>query len=107
MPEPHYPYDTTVVSELLKQKRKARGIKACFPCRHRKVRCDGHVPCASCIKRGHSELCRVPTSSTSAAGFMQGQGQGNNKSTSVLSRPESLSSPQDDPADEQQDAAAA
>ncbi|KAL4772547.1 fungal-specific transcription factor domain-containing protein [Aspergillus nidulans var. acristatus] len=99
MPEPHYPYDTTVVSELLKQKRKARGIKSCFPCRHRKVRCDGHVPCASCVKRGHSELCRMPTSSPGSAGSAQGLELGNNESTSVLSR-------QDNPVDGQQDATA-
>ncbi|KAF9887016.1 hypothetical protein FE257_010632 [Aspergillus nanangensis] len=63
MPEGDYPYDTNLVRELLKNKRKARGIRSCFPCRHRKVRCDGHVPCSSCVKRNHSELCRVPTSS--------------------------------------------
>ncbi|KAL4747058.1 hypothetical protein BDW72DRAFT_209901 [Aspergillus terricola var. indicus] len=102
MSEAHYPYDTTLVSELLKQKRKARGIKSCFPCRHRKVRCDGHVPCASCVKRGHSELCRVPTSSSGAAGSAQGPGLENDESTSVLPRPQSLSSPQDNLVDGQQ-----
>ncbi|KAL5358430.1 fungal-specific transcription factor domain-containing protein [Aspergillus floccosus] len=63
MAESAYPYDTSLVRELLKNKRKARGIRSCFPCRHRKVRCDGHVPCSSCVKRNHPELCRVPTSS--------------------------------------------
>ncbi|PLB50369.1 Zn(II)2Cys6 transcription factor [Aspergillus steynii IBT 23096] len=57
----HYPYDTNRVRELLKSHRKTRGLRSCFPCRHRKVRCDGHVPCASCVKRGHRELCRLPT----------------------------------------------
>ena len=57
----HYPYDTNRVRELLKTHRKTRGLRSCFPCRHRKVRCDGHVPCASCVKRGHRELCRLPT----------------------------------------------
>ncbi len=56
-----YPYNTERVRELLKHKRKVRGIRSCFPCRHRKVRCDGHVPCASCVQRNHPELCRVPT----------------------------------------------
>lgn len=55
-----YPYDTELVGELLKRKRKIRGIRSCFPCRHRKVRCDGRVPCSSCLKRRHPELCRVP-----------------------------------------------
>ena len=63
MADAAYPYDTGVVRELLKHKRKTRGIRSCFPCRHRKVRCDGHVPCSSCVKRNHPELCRVPTSS--------------------------------------------
>lgn len=58
-----YPYDTGRVRELLKQKRKSRGIRSCFPCRHRKVRCDGLVPCSSCIKRSHPELCQLPPSS--------------------------------------------
>lgn len=58
-----YPYDTGLVRELLKDKRKVRGIRSCFPCRHRKVRCDGQVPCFSCLKRNHPELCRVPNAS--------------------------------------------
>ncbi|KAL4982020.1 fungal-specific transcription factor domain-containing protein [Aspergillus falconensis] len=105
MSEPHYPYDTTVVSELLKHKRKARGIKSCFPCRHRKVRCDGHVPCASCVNRGHSELCRVPTTS-GAAGSAQGLALGNEGSASVFPRPQSRSSTQDNHVGGQQDVAA-
>ncbi|GAB1195213.1 hypothetical protein APSETT444_004468 [Aspergillus pseudonomiae] len=67
MAENAYPYDTAIVRELLKNKRKTRGIRSCFPCRHRKVRCDGREPCSNCIKRGHSELCRVPTASGSEA----------------------------------------
>ncbi|CEN59305.1 hypothetical protein ASPCAL01757 [Aspergillus calidoustus] len=63
MAENPYPYDTNLVSEILKHKRRSRSIRSCFPCRHRKVRCDGQVPCSSCVKRNHAELCRVPTSS--------------------------------------------
>ncbi|KGO57839.1 hypothetical protein PEX1_019770 [Penicillium expansum] len=58
-----YPYDTNHISELLKRKRRTRGIKSCFPCRHRKVRCDGNMPCSSCVQRHHPELCCVPSSS--------------------------------------------
>ncbi|KAL3458629.1 fungal-specific transcription factor domain-containing protein [Aspergillus heterothallicus] len=58
MAENPYPYDTNLVSELLKHKRRSRSIRSCFPCRHRKVRCDGQVPCSSCVKRNHAELCR-------------------------------------------------
>ncbi|KAL4994250.1 fungal-specific transcription factor domain-containing protein [Aspergillus recurvatus] len=101
MSDPHYPYDTILVSELLKHKRKTRGIKSCFPCRHRKVRCDGHVPCASCVKRGHSGLCRVPTSTSGTA--EPAQALGNKGSDSVFPRPQSRSSPQDNPVSGQQD----
>ena len=68
MSENAYPYDTGRVRELLKHKRKARGIRSCFPCRHRKVRCDGHVPCGSCVRRNHPELCQVPTGLASGVG---------------------------------------
>lgn len=57
-----YPYNITSVSELLKRKRKARAIKACFPCRHRKVKCDGNQPCTSCVTRTHPDLFRVAPS---------------------------------------------
>lgn len=64
-----YPYDISSVGELLKRKRKARAIKACFPCRHRKVKCDGNLPCASCVSRNHPDLCRVaPVSHASSPG---------------------------------------
>ncbi|KAL4882954.1 fungal-specific transcription factor domain-containing protein [Aspergillus karnatakaensis] len=62
MAESAYPYDTNRVREELKHRRKRRGIRSCFPCRHRKVRCDGDVPCASCVSRNHPDLCKVPTS---------------------------------------------
>ncbi|GAD99121.1 Zn(II)2Cys6 transcription factor [Paecilomyces variotii No. 5] len=57
-----YPYDTSVVRELLRQRRKTRAVKSCFPCRERKVRCDGTVPCSSCVRRGHEDLCLAPKS---------------------------------------------
>lgn len=56
-----YPYEGPSLGEILKRKRKARAIKACFPCRHRKVRCDGNVPCSSCVARNHTELCHTPS----------------------------------------------
>ncbi|PYH75716.1 hypothetical protein BO82DRAFT_323556, partial [Aspergillus uvarum CBS 121591] len=64
MTDAEYPYDTRLVSELLRDKRRTRTIRSCFPCRHRKVRCSGQVPCSSCVKRNHPELCRMPTAST-------------------------------------------
>jgi hypothetical protein len=55
-------HDEETVSSILRTKRKRRAIHACFPCRHRRVRCDGKAPCSSCVKRGHEELCRVTES---------------------------------------------
>lgn len=71
-----YPYDTAHVSELLKRKRRVRGIKSCFPCRHRKVRCDGSFPCVSCVKRGHPELCRLPGRGNDVGGEITSPGEG-------------------------------
>jgi hypothetical protein len=34
-----------------------RGKTSCQPCRGRKVKCDGTKPCATCQKRGHTDLC--------------------------------------------------
>ncbi|KAK9775040.1 hypothetical protein SCAR479_08314 [Seiridium cardinale] len=51
-------HDEETVSSLLRSKRKARAVKTCFPCRHRRVRCDGGSPCSSCLARGHAELCQ-------------------------------------------------
>lgn len=62
-----YPYDTTQVTELLKRKRRVRGIKSCFPCRHRKVKCDGNFPCETCVLRGHPEICCAPSESNGPA----------------------------------------
>ncbi|PKY02990.1 Zn(II)2Cys6 transcription factor [Aspergillus campestris IBT 28561] len=76
MSETTYPYDTGLVRELLKHKRKARGIRSCFPCRHRKVRCDGQVPCGSCVRRSHPELCQVPTGLGSGGSAGSGSGGG-------------------------------
>ncbi|SPO03130.1 uncharacterized protein DNG_05812 [Cephalotrichum gorgonifer] len=53
------PYDTAAVAELLRTKRKPRTAKSCFPCRHRKVRCDGLMPCSNCVSRDHVSLCRM------------------------------------------------
>ena len=53
------PYDQAAIVEALKTKRKPRTTKSCFPCRHRKVRCDGLVPCSNCVKRDHASLCRT------------------------------------------------
>lgn len=63
-----YSYDTALVSGILRTKRKVRSVKACFPCRSRKVRCDGRVPCTMCVQRDHASLCRAPTQGSSGSG---------------------------------------
>ncbi|KAJ4403529.1 hypothetical protein N0V85_005069 [Neurospora sp. IMI 360204] len=60
-------YNTALVTELLRHKRKARDVKSCFPCRHRKVRCDGGLPCSNCVKRDHVSLCRRVTATPGAS----------------------------------------
>jgi len=45
------------INQRLRHKRKARGQKACYPCRQRKVGCDFAQPCQRCIDRDHAELC--------------------------------------------------
>lgn len=82
------PYDTALVSEILKAKRKSRGIKSCFPCRHRKVRCDGGIPCSNCVRRDHASLCRtaVPSSASSTVN-MQSTSQSTRPSIDLLMNP--------------------
>ncbi|KAJ5822981.1 Transcription factor [Penicillium robsamsonii] len=74
-----YPYDINHISELLKRKRRTRGIKSCFPCRHRKVRCDGNMPCSSCLQRNHPELCCLPPSSGHEPPASDGKGSSMNR----------------------------
>ena len=70
-----YPLNTSQVKDLLKRKRRFRGIKSCFPCRHRKVRCDGASPCTTCVHRGHPELCCTPSASGSGQDSERGGGR--------------------------------
>ncbi|RDW67261.1 Zn(II)2Cys6 transcription factor [Aspergillus mulundensis] len=45
------------IDRVLRLKRKQRESKACYPCRQRKVKCDGSQPCRTCVKRDHPEIC--------------------------------------------------
>lgn len=58
LPPPTHMNDEETVGSILRSRRKRRAIRACFPCRHRRVRCDGESPCSSCVQRGHAELCQ-------------------------------------------------
>ncbi|KAL2849874.1 hypothetical protein BJY01DRAFT_210432 [Aspergillus pseudoustus] len=45
------------IDRVLRLKRKQRESKACYPCRQRKVKCDGHQPCRTCVRRDHPQIC--------------------------------------------------
>lgn len=42
---------------VLHLKSREREAHACYPCRKRKVKCDGGQPCHTCQKRKHPEIC--------------------------------------------------
>ena len=46
------------IEKALLRKRKARGQRACNPCRQRKVKCNYETPCKTCVDRNHPNLCR-------------------------------------------------
>jgi hypothetical protein len=62
-----------VVGETLRRKRKARGPRACDPCRQRKVKCDYETPCNTCIDRDHPELClyQIPSKRVNFGSFTE------------------------------------
>ncbi|KAL4874270.1 hypothetical protein BJY04DRAFT_212200 [Aspergillus karnatakaensis] len=45
------------IDRVLRQKRRQRESKACYPCRQRKVKCDGSNPCRTCVRRDHPQIC--------------------------------------------------
>jgi hypothetical protein len=45
------------IDAIIRNKRKLRDPKACYACHRRKVKCDRNLPCDSCVKRDHPELC--------------------------------------------------
>ena len=42
---------------VLRLKSREREAHACYPCRKRKVKCDGHHPCRTCVRRKHPHIC--------------------------------------------------
>ncbi|KAJ5768773.1 hypothetical protein N7520_003332 [Penicillium odoratum] len=42
---------------ILFLKSRERESRACYPCRKRKVKCDGKQPCQTCQKRKHPQIC--------------------------------------------------
>ncbi|KAL3474315.1 hypothetical protein BJX99DRAFT_231968 [Aspergillus californicus] len=45
------------IDRVLRLKRKQRESKACYPCRQRKVKCEGGHPCRTCVRRDHPQIC--------------------------------------------------
>ena len=41
--------------------RGQRQLISCFPCRRRKLKCDGAKPCAQCLRRGNEGECGYAT----------------------------------------------
>lgn len=59
--------DRATLKDLLRSRQQSRnGVRgnprSCLPCRERKVRCDKQLPCLTCEKRGHPDLCDYETS---------------------------------------------
>ncbi|KAJ5691679.1 hypothetical protein N7488_012414 [Penicillium malachiteum] len=42
---------------VLRKRKSEREAHACYPCRKRKVKCDGSKPCGTCNKRKHPQIC--------------------------------------------------
>lgn len=42
--------------------RRNRQIISCFPCRSRKLKCNGQRPCSQCIRRGDNDSCEYAKS---------------------------------------------
>lgn len=38
--------------------RPMRQLISCYPCRSRKLKCDGNVPCSQCLRRNGEEECK-------------------------------------------------
>lgn len=65
--------DSASLKDLLRSRQQSRnGVrgapKSCLPCRERKVRCDKQLPCLTCEKRGHPDLCDYESSTGQSPG---------------------------------------
>ena len=80
------------IDHILQSKRK-REFKACYACHQRKVKCDGELPCRTCRRRGHPEICTYEVSKS--RGRRQGEYSASSRSESVQGQGESLARGQD------------
>ena len=70
------------IDKTLRKKRKAREHTSCYPCRYRKVKCSGRIPCDSCVARDHVNLCTLERPNLPiAARSRNGNGDGNEHGT--------------------------
>lgn len=65
--------DHATLKDLLRSRQRSRhGVrgnpKSCLPCRERKVKCDKQLPCLTCEKRGHPDLCEYESSTSQSPG---------------------------------------
>ncbi|KAH6649036.1 hypothetical protein BKA67DRAFT_576609 [Truncatella angustata] len=52
------------LKNVLRERQQGRSLRSCLPCRERKVKCDHQLPCGTCSKRGHPDLCSYLGSGT-------------------------------------------
>jgi hypothetical protein len=50
--------------DVLRERQQASNARSCLPCRERKVKCNHQLPCSTCSRRGHPDLCSYPVSRT-------------------------------------------
>lgn len=65
--------DGATLRDLLRSRHQTRnGVRgnprSCLPCRERKVKCDKQLPCLTCEKRGHPDLCDYGSSTPQSQG---------------------------------------
>ncbi|KAH6638453.1 hypothetical protein C7974DRAFT_356858 [Boeremia exigua] len=47
----------------------------CTECYRRKIKCDKNIPCSTCVKRGHADLCTREDDNASTTGNMVGESE--------------------------------
>ncbi|KAI3550016.1 fungal specific transcription factor [Colletotrichum abscissum] len=81
--------DRSALRDLLKSRQRDRkGVrgnpKSCIPCRERKVKCDKELPCSTCDKRGHPDLCNYESSTRQSLGIPQSPARSARRTSVVI-----------------------
>ncbi|EXF75609.1 fungal specific transcription factor [Colletotrichum fioriniae PJ7] len=84
--------DRSALRDLLKSRQRNRkGVrgnpKSCVPCRERKVKCDKELPCSTCDKRGHPDLCNYESSTRQSLGVPQSPARPARRTSAVIATP--------------------